>query len=272
MAAPRPTVFLSYRRHVSTCIARAVFQDLRQHGYDVFMDVESMESGPCETLLLAQIAARTHFLGLLTHGTLVECQEPDDWLRREMEYAMALGRTVIPLLVNDFRFDDHARASLPGSGHDLPRFAGLELRHDALDTAMERLRTRFLTRPAQGSITPTPRQDIPLVQQKIAEIASQPAPTPQELAAEDAFTRGYALQEQSDEASTYYTEALRINTYYAIAYNHRGIARRAQGDQAGAIADYEHFLALGGGKRDGDQEEVAQRIRALRAQLDEARH
>ena len=43
MAAPLSTVFLCYRRNVSAFIARAVFQDLRQHGYDVFMDVESMD-------------------------------------------------------------------------------------------------------------------------------------------------------------------------------------------------------------------------------------
>src|SRR4051812_18058295 len=45
MDAPPPTVFLSYRRDVSAFIARAIFMDLRQHGYDVFMAVESIDSG-----------------------------------------------------------------------------------------------------------------------------------------------------------------------------------------------------------------------------------
>jgi hypothetical protein len=60
MDAPLPSVFLSYRRNVSAFIARAVFQDLRQHGYDVFMDVESIDSGQFETIILNQIAARAH--------------------------------------------------------------------------------------------------------------------------------------------------------------------------------------------------------------------
>src|SRR5262245_56934339 len=102
MAESQPTVFLSYRRNVSAFIARAVFQDLRQHGYDVFMDVESIDSGQFETIILNQIAARGHFLVILTPGTLDRCHEPDDWLRREIEHAIALGRNVIPILVNEF--------------------------------------------------------------------------------------------------------------------------------------------------------------------------
>jgi TIR domain len=108
MASPPPTVFLSYRRDVSSFIARSIFMDLRQHGYDVFMDVESIDSGQFETIILAQIAARAHFLVILTPGSLEGCQKPDDWLRREIEYAIELKRNIIPILANDFRFDDNA--------------------------------------------------------------------------------------------------------------------------------------------------------------------
>jgi hypothetical protein len=66
MAEPQPTVFLSYRRNVSAFIARAVFLDLRQHGYDVFMDVESIDSGQFDMIILNQIAARGHFPGLFS--------------------------------------------------------------------------------------------------------------------------------------------------------------------------------------------------------------
>jgi hypothetical protein len=112
---------------VSAFIARAVLQDLRQHGYDVFMDVESIDSGEFETIILAQIAARAHFLVILTQGTLEGCQEPNDWLRREIEYAIGLGRNVVPILVNDFRFDRHTCAYLTGTLGALPRYNGLTL-------------------------------------------------------------------------------------------------------------------------------------------------
>jgi formylglycine-generating enzyme required for sulfatase activity len=47
---------------------------------------------------------------------------------------------------------------------------------------MERLRTRFLKEPAQGVIVPAPAQDAPVVQQIIAEVAREAAPTTPELA------------------------------------------------------------------------------------------
>src|SRR5262245_58281779 len=177
MADPQLTVFLSYRRNVSAFIARAVFQDLRQHGYDVFMDVESIDSGQFDTIILNQIAARGHFLVILTPGALDRCHEPDDWLRREIEYAVELGRNIVPILVKAFRFDDAARAHLAGPLHDLPRYNGLQLFDAYFTEAMERLRTRFLREPAQGVITPAPPQDAPVVEQKIAEAERQATQT-----------------------------------------------------------------------------------------------
>src|SRR5574341_300850 len=77
MTAPNKTVFISYRRNVSAFIARAIFLDLRAHGYDVFMDVESIDSGTFDSIILNQIAARAHFLVILTPGTLNRCAQPD---------------------------------------------------------------------------------------------------------------------------------------------------------------------------------------------------
>ncbi|MBN1966081.1 MAG: toll/interleukin-1 receptor domain-containing protein, partial [Anaerolineae bacterium] len=65
MADPQKTVFISYRRNVSSFIARAIFMDLRAHGYDVFMDVESIDAGEFDRIILGQIAARAHFLVIL---------------------------------------------------------------------------------------------------------------------------------------------------------------------------------------------------------------
>ena len=124
MAAPPPTVFLSYRRNYSWAIAHLVFQHLHQHGYDVFMDVESIDSGQFAPIILAQIAARAHFLVILTPGTLDGCQKPDDWLRREIEQAMELRRNIVPILADDFRFDETVHAALTGRLRELPGLSG----------------------------------------------------------------------------------------------------------------------------------------------------
>ncbi|MCC7450371.1 MAG: hypothetical protein IT324_23330, partial [Anaerolineae bacterium] len=84
------SVFISYRRSVSSYIARAVFQDLRYNSIDAFMDVESIDSGQFDTIILNQIAARPYFLVILTPGTLDRCNEPGDWLLREIDHAISL--------------------------------------------------------------------------------------------------------------------------------------------------------------------------------------
>jgi hypothetical protein len=58
------TVFISYRR-TDESWGLAIFQDLTQHGYDVFIDYDGIASGNFETVILENIRARAHFLVLL---------------------------------------------------------------------------------------------------------------------------------------------------------------------------------------------------------------
>src|SRR5262245_42727437 len=130
------TVFISYRRDVASFIARAIFMDLRQHGYDVFMDVETIDSGEFDTVLLNQIAARAHFVLILTPGTLERCNEPGDWLRREIEEALRLKRNIVPLFINNFDLRE-AEPLLTGELAQLKRLNALDVPHNYFDAAME---------------------------------------------------------------------------------------------------------------------------------------
>ena len=82
------SVFISYRREPSWTVARLLFTNLVQNGFDVFMDVETIDSGKFDTIILNQIAARMHFILILSPGTVERFEEPDDWLRREIEHAI----------------------------------------------------------------------------------------------------------------------------------------------------------------------------------------
>jgi len=63
------TVFFSYRR-TNIPWALAIFQNLTQNGYDVFMDYGGIASGDFERVILGNITARAHFLVLLTPSVL----------------------------------------------------------------------------------------------------------------------------------------------------------------------------------------------------------
>jgi len=243
-ADPEKTVFISYRRSVSAYFARAIFMDLRAHGYDVFMDVESIDSGTFDTIILNQIAARAHFVVILTPGSVERCAEPGDWLRREIETAMELGRNVVPVLAHDFSFGDY-RGCFTGKLSNLPRYSALTVPHDYFDAAMERLRTRFLKQPVTGAIRPTPAGERAAVRQKVEEAASRPAPTEAQLTAEQWFERGLARDKSDlDGKIADYTEAIRLDAKHALAYNNRGWARHNQGNLAGAISDFDEAIRL----------------------------
>lgn len=327
------TVFISYRREVSSYIARAVFMDLRAHGYDVFMDVESINAGEFGRVIQHQIAARAHFVVILGPGSVERCVEADDWLRREIETALDHRRNIIPLLCDNFSFAASGRY-LTGRLAQLANFNGVNVHHDYFDEAMTRLRTRFLAQPPAVALAPLSTQEQQVVRETIAAIASQPVPTRDELQAEALFRQGYTRQKDSDYAAaiTFYDQAIALNPQYtkayynrglaryclgelpqavenydkaialkpdyakaynnrglarfeqrqpgaaladydaairldpayAIAYNNRANARAASGDFAGALADYEQYLALGGGKAQGNQQRVEKLLQQLK--------
>ena len=97
------TVFISYRR-TNLPWALFIYQNLTMHGYDVFFDYQSIDSGNFEKVILENIKARAHFLVILTPSALERCKKPDDWLRREIETAMDEKRNIVPLMMEGFDF------------------------------------------------------------------------------------------------------------------------------------------------------------------------
>ena len=209
------------------------------------MDVESIDSGTFDTVILNQIEARGHFVLVLTPGSVERCLETDDWLRREIEYAMDKRRNVVPVLANGFTFKG-TEQYLTGKLSELDRYNALPLYHEYFDEGMTRLRTRFLKQPIYGSLVATPGQEKSVVEQKIEEVASQPAPTGAQLSAEEHFNRGYTKQAGGDPVGAIpdYDEAIRRNPKYYRAFYNRSIARLNNGDLEGAMDDANEAIRL----------------------------
>src|SRR5687768_1112685 len=153
---PQKTVFISYRRSVGSYLSLLLFKDLTAREFDVFRDVDSIGSGEFENIILNQIAARAHFVVLLTRGTLDCCTDPDDWLRREIEHAVDLKRNIVPVMVDGFQFEDGEKHLVTHKLRRLMDFQGQPLVHDFYDAAVEQLVTRKLTRPVDVELQPTP--------------------------------------------------------------------------------------------------------------------
>jgi len=237
------TVFISYRRS-NTFMARAVYQNLTAHGYDCFLDSESIDAGSFERVIFNQIAARAHFLLVLTPSALERCVEPEDWLRREIEYAMDTQRNIVPLMFEGFQFAV-VKKYLTGKLALLPQYNALDVPSTYFDEAMTRLQVRFLNKPLDVVMHPTPPADQPVVAAAKATADQQPIVTEASLSAEGWFER--AFQRAKDDLVgkiADYDEAIRLNPDYAEAYNNRGLAYYRSRESAMAIRDFSEAIRV----------------------------
>ena len=123
-------IFLSYRREDATPYARLLQSELTGRFPDapVFMDLDSIEPG----LDFAEVIERAvgscavlvvlmgrQWATLANEGGQRRLDDPDDFVRSEVQTALERGVRVIPVLVDDAR--PLRRQELPAELHKLPR-------------------------------------------------------------------------------------------------------------------------------------------------------
>ena len=203
------TVFISYRR-TNSFHARAIYQDLRNNGYDVFLDYENSDSGAFDPIILNQIKARAHFLVILTPSALERCTDPNNRLRLEIETALEHKRNIIPVMFEGFNWDA-MRSHLVGKMTVLDTYSAMEIPASFFESAMDRLRTRFLNIPIDAVIHPTSPAN--------KEALSKKPPVP-------------------------YSATLDTNSLRAEAYFEKGNDYLAKKDFDHALADFDRVLAI----------------------------
>jgi hypothetical protein len=145
MKPSEKTVFISYRRGSSGAWPQLIFQDLTQHGYDVFLDTSDGTAGDFEQFILGHISTRAHFLLLLSQTTLDRCSEPDDFVRKEIERALASRRNIVPMYLDGFNISDSRISSLlTGSLASLKQYSGVRVPLEYFSEVMSRLRKQYL--------------------------------------------------------------------------------------------------------------------------------
>ncbi len=241
------TVFISYRR-TNFWIALAIFQNLHANGYDVFFDYKSIPSGDFEQVIVENVKSRAHFIIVLTPSALERCNEPEDWLRREIEIAIDNQRNIIPLMVESFDFDSPATLkALTGKLGNLKKYNALGIPAEYFDEAMIKLRSeRYLNRPLESVSHPV--SDITrLITEKQKNTASEAAQIEKEqLTAQEWFERGYLFHRNGDldDAIRCYTKAIVLRPEFHEAYSFRAQMYGEKGDFDKAIADHNQAINL----------------------------
>ena len=137
-------VFISYRRSLDEVTARLLKHELTARGFDVFLDVDDLgPSSSFDKRLLEEIGVRQSFVLLLSPGSLDRCHDPADWIRLELEHALATRRRIVPVTRAGFHLG--ADSALPPSISSLPMHNAVEYASTHHDAVIDRL-VSFLSR------------------------------------------------------------------------------------------------------------------------------
>jgi CHASE2 domain-containing sensor protein len=124
--APKPDryiAFISYRTEEDGAAALLIAWSLSEQGYKAFIDVKSLNMGRFDEQLYREIESAKVFILILSPNSLARCVNENDWVKKELDHALANQKIIIPVMKNGFNFD--AKEGIP----DLPQIAALKNYH-----------------------------------------------------------------------------------------------------------------------------------------------
>jgi hypothetical protein len=134
-------VFISYRREGGETMGILLHDRLTAKGYNVFLDVESLNAGTFNSQLLTVIESCTDVIVVLSQSSLARCANEGDWVRQELAHAFKHKKNVIPFMLRGFEWD----CELPEDIAELPLRNGVNASsNEYFDASIERLVTKFL--------------------------------------------------------------------------------------------------------------------------------
>lgn len=142
------TIFISYRRDGAFETASLIAEKLRNAGYKVFLDVESLRSGKFNEQLYAVIEQCTDFILILPKDGLERCANEGDWLRLEVLCAMQHNKNIIPVMLNGFTWPQVMPEELKGLNEYQSIAAG---GHEYFDASIDRLKRYLKSKPNSWS-------------------------------------------------------------------------------------------------------------------------
>lgn len=91
-------IFISYRRDDGQQHARLIEKELKSRGYNVFLDYEELDKGLFDEKIVGSIASAKIFLMVLTPLYLSRCNRETDWVRKEIQFAIAQKKEFVPVV------------------------------------------------------------------------------------------------------------------------------------------------------------------------------
>jgi len=134
-------IFISYRRDGGEAMAILLRDRLTAKGYNVFLDIENLNSGSFNTKLFDVIDGCKDVILICSIGSLDRCVNDGDWVRLEIARAIEKGKNIVPVMLRGFAFPEN----LPADIANISMQNGVSANsHEYFDAAIERLQDKFL--------------------------------------------------------------------------------------------------------------------------------
>lgn len=130
--------FISYRRKGGDAFAMAVLSQLRARGIDAFLDIDRLGRGDFSKQIFSNLDRIPNVLVILSPGALGTSNEPDDWLQKEISYAFAQDKNIIPVILDGFEYPKGI--PLPAGMEPLPLQQSVLHHHDKWDATMAEIK------------------------------------------------------------------------------------------------------------------------------------
>lgn len=128
-------VFISYRRDGGDTLAQLVYDRLREKGYRIFLDIESLRSGKFNEKLLEVMDECKDVIVILPPNALERCNNPGDWLYREVSYALQHKKNIIPIMMKGFEWPEE----WPEGMEELQNYNGIYDSKDYFDAVIDKI-------------------------------------------------------------------------------------------------------------------------------------
>lgn len=112
-------IFISYRREGGFYLARLLQELLSKR--KVFLDVERLKSGKFDEALEKAILQCRNVIVILSPGSLERCNDPEDYVRKEIALAIKEGKNIIPVMMEGFQLPE----TMPDGLEEFPLHNGI---------------------------------------------------------------------------------------------------------------------------------------------------
>ena len=140
-------IFISYRRNGGDVAAKLICEALKNRGYTVFYDYDSLKGGTFDNRILEAVEQCNDVVLVLPKRALHRCRHKNDWVRQEIRHALALKKNIIPIMMDKFEFPK----KLPQDIQDVTKYNGVRFQMDFFDTVVDKIAERLVSPAPQGN-------------------------------------------------------------------------------------------------------------------------